>query len=81
MEPKPFFCGVGQKRLQEASSTTTPKRKKVISGSLSPGKQVNVGSELIDQLKKCQELVESGATTQDTFQDLQGTILKDINLL
>ena len=60
---KPFFHGVGQKRPQEASSTTSPERKKVVSGSLSPGKRVNVRSELIDQLKKCQELVESGAIT------------------
>ena len=78
---KPFFRGVGQKRPREASNTTSPERKKAVSGSLSPGKRVNVRSELIDQLKKCQELVESGAITQDTFQDLQGTILKDINLL
>ena len=42
---------------------------------------MNAHSKLIDQLKKRQELVESGAITQDTFQDLQGTILKDINLL
>ena len=78
---KPFFRGVGKKRSREASNTTSPERKKVVSGSLSLGKRVNTCSKLLDQLKKCQELVESGAITQDTFQDLQGTILKDINLL
>ena len=75
---KPFFVGWAKKDLEKHQ---VPLHPKVVSGSLSPGKRVNVCSELIDQLKKCQELVESGAITQDTFQDLQGTILKDINLL
>ncbi len=81
---KPFFRGVGQKRPLEPTTTTssnTPERKKAVPVSLSPGRRVNIRSELIDQLKKCQDLVETGAISHDMFEDLQGTILKDIKLL
>ncbi len=48
---------------------------------VSPGRRVNIRSELIDQLKKCQELADMGAISQEVFDDLQHTILVDIKKL
>ncbi len=45
---------------------------------VSPGRRVNIRSELNDQLKKCQELADTGAISQEVFDDLQHTILVDI---
>ena len=49
------------------------------SGNVSPGCQVNMRSELIDLLKKCQDLIDSGAISQEMFNELQLTMVSDIN--
>ena len=77
---KPFFRSAQRKRRQAEESCSTPDRKK-LAVSHSPGKRVNMRSELIDQLKKCSDLVEMGAISQDVFRDLQDTILSDIKHL
>lgn len=78
---KPFFRGVKRSRADASSPSSTPEKRKTTPASLSPGRRVNIRSELIDQLKKCQELVEIGAISQENFQELQDTILVDIKRL
>lgn len=76
---KPFFT---RKRsvVQENIQPTVPK-KPTSGGSISPGRRVNIRSELIDQLKKCQDLIDSGAISKEVFDELQITILADIKKL
>lgn len=78
---KPFFRGVKRSQADASSPSSTPEKKKATPVSLSPGRRVNIRSELIDQLKKCQELVDIGAISQENFQELQDTILFDIKRL
>ena len=78
---KPFFCGSQRKRSNkedECSSSPDPKRVLV---SHSPGRRVNMRGELIDQLRKCSDLADSGAISDEVFHDLQETILSDIKNL
>ena len=74
---KPFFRSALRKRQQVEESCD----RKKLAVSHSPGRRVNMRSELIDQLKKCSDLVEMGAISQDVFRDLQDTILSDIKHL
>ena len=77
---KPFFRTTQRKRPRRDDLVSTPESKKM-AVSHSPGRRVNLRSELIDQLKKCSDLAESGAISNDIFRDLQGTILSDIKHL
>ena len=87
---KPFFRGNVRKRSSSeiAPSSSSgeripePKRSAgITSTGVSPGRRVNIRSGLIDQLKKCQELAETGAISKEVFDDLQHTILGDIKKL
>ncbi len=78
---KPFFRGNARKREIPSSSQGTPESKKLATVGVSPGRRVNIRSELIDQLKKCQELADTGAISKEIFDDLQHTILDDIKKL
>lgn len=73
---KPFFI-----RKRSTESTESVVSKKPTSGGISPGRRVNIRSELIDQLKKCQDLIDSGAISKEVFDELQLTILADIKKL
>ena len=77
---KPFFRSTHRKRSCAEGLSSTPEHKKVAL-SQSPGRRVNIRSELIDQLKKCSDLVESGAISQEVFHDLHDPILSDIKNL
>ena len=77
---KPFFRSSQRKRPNREECGSTPEPKKV-TVSHSPGRRVNMRSELIDQLKKCSELADSGAISDEVFGDLQTTILSDIKNL
>ena len=65
---KPFFQG------RKSSAVT-------VSSTHSPGKKIGLRSECIDQLKKWHELLECGAITQAQYEELQKSILGDINEL
>lgn len=82
---KPFFRGNVKKRPSSMSSgERTPESKRAAvttRAGVSPGRRVNIRSELIDQLKKCQDLVDTGAISKEIFEDLQHTILDDIKTL
>ena len=62
---KPFF---GTKKPTSATVSTC----------ISPGKKINMRSELIDQLDKWHRLMDRGAITEEQYKDLQETILGDI---
>lgn len=77
---KPFF----RKRpvpLENTSTQPAVSKRLIDSGSLSPSRRVNMRSELIDQLKKCQDLFDSGAISKEMFDELQATIFTDIKKL
>jgi len=77
---KPFF----RKRpvpLENTSTQPAVSKRLIDSGSLSPSRRVTMRSELIDQLKKCQDLFDSGAISKEMFDELQATIFTDIKKL
>ena len=67
---KPFFRG---KKSNAVNTPTQPV-------SISPGKKVNMHTELINQLEKWYQLLETGAISQ-TYAELKDTILLDIEKL
>ncbi len=69
----PYFTG-SKKKQREAATGTRPSGDE----SWSPRKRVNLRSECINQLDKWHGLLEKGAITQQQFDELQKTILKDI---
>lgn len=64
---KPFF------RKRKSAAT--------VSSTHSPGKKIGLRSECINQLKKWHELLECGGITKTQYDELQKTILGDINQL
>ena len=67
---KPFFRSSQWKRPnKEQSGSSTPKGKR-LAVLRSPGTRGNLTSELIEQLKKCAELVDAGAMSDEVFHDL-----------
>ena len=46
--------------------------------SVSPDKSVHLRGQLVDQLLKWHELLEKGGITQTQYDELQGTIMKDV---
>ena len=77
---KPFFTGQ-RKRASPESTQSLVSKKPTSGGVISPGKRVNIRSELIDQLKKCQDFINSGAITKEVFDELRLTILADLKKL
>ena len=75
---KPFFT---RKRPVSPENTSTVSKRVISGGSISPSRRVNMRSELIDQLKKCQDLIDSGAISKEMFDELQLTIFTDIKKL
>ena len=71
---KPF---VTRNRSAESVQSVVSK-KPTSTGGIFPGRWVNIRSELIDQLKKCQDL---GAISKEVFDELLLTILADIKML
>ncbi len=70
----PYFTG-SKKKQKEVVAAHTP----VVSNETwSPRKRVNLRSECINQLDKWHSLLEKGVISQQQFDDLQKTILKDI---
>ena len=52
--------------------------KKSIPISVSPGKSVQLKGQLVDQLLKWHELLEKGGITQEQYEELQESIMKDV---
>ena len=68
---KPFFRG--------RKGTSTPEPTAVV--GVSPGKKVNMRSQLIEQLQKWYQLLDTGAITQVQYDQLKETVMKDIKEL
>ena len=73
---KPFFRGV----KRHGSPLPVPQPKKP-PAALSPGRKVNLRSELIEQLQKWHNLRDIGAISPVEYEDLQQRILADIKAL
>ena len=71
---KPFFRGKKSSALSAVNTPTQPV-------SISPGKKVNMRTELINQLEKWYQLLEMGAISQTQYAELKDTILLDIKEL
>ncbi len=69
----PYFNG-SKKKQRQVTTGTRPSGEE----TWSPRKRVNLRSECINQLDKWYGLLEKGAITQQQFDELQKTILKDI---
>ena len=70
----PFF---GKKKTK-AVETSSPLATAINADS--PTKRVGVRTQCIDQLTKWHELLKSGAISQCQYEELKGTILKDLSL-
>ena len=74
----PFFRGYKRQAWDKASpfcfGNQTP-------AAISPGRRLNMRSELIDQLDKFHRLLESGALSSAEYNELRSTILTDIKNL
>lgn len=74
---KPYF--VGYKRRAKATyspSGKSPESKRLaLSTTVSPGRKVNVRSELIDQLEKWHKLLDLCVISQKEYEDLKDQIL------
>lgn len=65
---KPFWkTPSGSKGKNELSSVT-----------ISPSKSVQLKGQLVDQLLKWHELLEKGGISQSQYEELQGSIMKDV---
>ena len=84
---KPFFRGRKQpttSRMETANSPSgrAPESKRAAhSSAISPGRKVNIRSELISQLDKWHKLLDSNVITQNEYDELKGKILSDIKEL
>ena len=79
---KPFFNG--RKRCINCPSRSTPEKKRLATSSgnsMSPGRKVNIRSELIDQLDKWHKLLDLGVPSQIEYDNLKEKILTDIKQL
>jgi len=59
----------------------TPKKSRkdnLPSDSLSPGRKIQLQSELINQMSKWHDLLQAGVISQSDYEELHKTILKDI---
>lgn len=72
---KPFF-----KRKREKHSGVTSTAT-VDESTRSPGKRIGLRTQCIDQLQKWHSLLESGAVSQEQYDELQKSILDDIKQL
>ena len=70
-------------RLTNLQPHGKPKEKctSSVSIAVSLGRKVGICSEYIDQLSKLHTLFESGAITKEQYDDLQGTVLSDLQKL
>ena len=75
---KPFFRGRRPSTTYSSPGTSESKPTPV---GISPGKKVNMRSELIDQLQKWYQLLEMGGISQMQYNELKETILSDIKEL
>ena len=60
----------------DSSSSSTPQLTSSV--GVSPGRRVGLRTECIDQLKKWHALLVDGAITKAQYDDLQATILNDM---
>ena len=83
---KPFFRGRKRPtttRMETNSpSGKAPESKRAAhTSAVSPGRKVNIRSELINQLDKWHKLLDSNVITQSEYDELKGKILSDIKEL
>ena len=71
----PFFRGYKRQAQDKASPSSFGSQTPA---AISPGRRLNMRSELIDQLGKCVNLFEKGALSHDEYQDMQKTIVTEI---
>lgn len=80
---KPFFRGrkrqVGE--IQSPSGKAPANKRLCAPPAVSPGRKVNIRSELIDQLEKWHKLLDLGVIAQREYDDLKEKILSDIKQL
>ena len=78
---KPFFThGHKRRKVKCSTGVETPTTKNPPSIA-SPGRKIQVRTELIDQLDKFYKLKESGALSSTEYDELRSTILSDIKNL
>ena len=75
---KPFWRNrINNKKTKGKTSNASAESQPSTSYN-SPGKQVLLRGQLIDQLSKWHDLLERGAITQQQYEKLQGTIITDV---
>ena len=70
-------AGIGYSPQGKASES----KQATLSSGMSPGRKVNIWSELINQLDKWHKLLDSSMSTQNEYDKLKGKILSDIKEL
>ena len=77
---KRFFHKRSSSAIGEVKGTPKKSRYEQLSSEsgLSPGKKIQLRSELINQMSKWHDLLQAGAISQSEYDELQKTILMDI---
>ena len=78
---KPYFRGRKRPATENNQSPVSESKKTRVPPAISPGRKVNVRSELIDQLEKWHKLLDLGVIAQEEYDELRGKILSDIKTL
>ena len=78
---KPFFRGRKRQSCTGREGSTPDSKRAAVSTGVSPGRKVNIRSELINQLDKWHRLLDSGVVSKEEYDELKGKILSDIKEL
>ena len=76
LEQPPDYPFFGRKK----SATSLPSSSSPNSINVTPTKRLGVRTECIDQLSKWHILLQSGAISQEQYEELKGVILKDMSV-
>ena len=78
---KPFFRGHKRKAVVDSQSPSGKVPESKRPAAISPGKKLNMRSELINQLEKWHNLLDSCVITQRDYDELKEKIMSDIKHL
>ena len=70
----PFFVGRSKTKVADSTAKANPSK-----GSFSPGKRIQLRTELLDQMQKLSSLLERGDISQDQYDAMKVMVMNDIS--
>ena len=70
----PFLVGRSKTKVADSTAKANPSK-----GSFSPGKRIQLRTELLDQMQKLSSLLERGDISQDQYVAMKVMIMNDIS--